>query len=907
MTLRRAVCLGAVAILLSPAVAAAQEEEAIEEAAIVELPSILREAEAVYPPIALKQRIEAEVVLDVLISETGTVSEAAVVSTATIAETLSATVAEAYGIVRSSTITDYGFGAAAEAAVRSMLFSPAKVEGGIPIPVQVPFTYRFDLPPLPPLPDPSARAPDAPKVLSISGVLRERGTRSLIPGVVVTVFRGEGDALEAYEAVSDATGRFDFYDLAPGKWRIQGEAEGYFPIRDTLPVVVNEVTEVTYFMEKGSYSPYDVFVQSDPVKREVNRRTLTREEIRTVPGTLGDPILVIENLPGVARPAAASGNIIVRGSGTNDTLVYIDGVEVPIIFHFGGLKSVLPFDVVETVDFYPGNFSAYYGRGTGGVFDAHIRRLDPDQVHGAVEASLLDVGLFVETPVGENAAVAVGGRRSVVGDVISGVVPEDANAGVIAAPVYYDGQVLANWRIDDENDLRLFLLASDDTLELLFDNVSDVSTQLAQNDLSTSINFQRATLEYRHTPSETYQNTLLFSLGRNFINFNGFSFLFELETLQILARDTARWRIDDALTFRAGFDLQLSSADVRARLPGAPPVEGQTGGGQDLDDVRETEVADVVNLEMAPFIEAEWNPVGPLFLYPGLRVDYFQVVDQWSVDPRLVARYVLDERLALKGGVGVVYQAPLAQQVLEPFGNPDAGLQRGIQYSLGTEFQLPPGLGLLSHLEWDLTVFYKDLADFITSTDARTDDGDPLNFANTAVGRIYGLEAFIEHPFSDNFRGWVSYTLSRSERRDRPGEDFRLFDFDQTHILNVVASYVLPENIEIGIRFRLVSGNPFTPSRTVQTGQSFFDADLDSFSNVPGEVNSERLPFFSQLDLRVEKGFVFDYWELKAFLSLINTFDRDNPEGFSRNFDFTQQQFATSLPIFPNLGLRGEF
>ncbi|MEL6187131.1 MAG: TonB-dependent receptor plug domain-containing protein, partial [Myxococcota bacterium] len=498
----------------------AQEEEEIEAAEITKYPQILEAVEATYPPVALRQRISAQVALEIEISETGTISDILVTETTTIAETLSATTAVAYGIVRSSTIADYGFGDAAVDAVKRMKFSPAEVEGGIPIPVRVPFSYAFDLPPLPPPPaPPDAQDPNRPKVLVLKGLIRERGTRTRIPGVILTIFREREDGeLEAYETTSDRDGSFAFYDLPPGPWRLQGEADAYFPLRDTVRVVVGEVLEVTYYLEKGNYSPYDVLVEVDPVKREVNRRTLTREEIRTVPGTLGDPILVVENLPGVARPAAGSGNIIVRGSGTNDTIVYVDGVEVPLIYHFGGLKSVLPIDVVDTVDFYPGNFSAYYGRGTGGVFDAHIRRLDPDQVHGTLEVSALDVSLFAETPIGDNAAVAVAGRRSVIGDVITAAVPDDANVGIIAAPVYYDAQVLANWTPDRGHDLRFFFLASDDRLEFLFANAADVNPQLTGNQVNTSVNFQRAVLEYRFAPNETYQNTAIVAVGRNFID-----------------------------------------------------------------------------------------------------------------------------------------------------------------------------------------------------------------------------------------------------------------------------------------------------------------------------------------------------------------------------------------------------
>lgn len=910
MTAARATA-AAIALLAAatPVAARAQaEEEPIEEAPITKVPEILEVVEAVYPPAALKQRVEAEVVLEIEISETGTVSDVVVTNVEPRLETLSATTAAAYGIVRSSTITDWGFAESAVEAVRRMRFSPAEA-GGVPIPVRVPYTYTFALPDLPPPPlPPGEAAEDRPRMLSLRGTFRERGTRKLVPGVVVTVFREKDDGeIEGYEAISDATGTFEMYDLEPGPWRIQGEADGYYPLRDTVDIVIGEVTEVTYYLERGSYSPYDVFVEADRVQREVNRRTLNREEIRTVPGTLGDPILVVENLPGVARPAAGSGNIIVRGSGPADTGVFIDGIEVPIIYHFGGLKSVVPVDVVETIDFYPGNFSVYYGRGTGGVFDAHIRDLNPDQLHGSVELSALDVALFAEAPLAKNFSMAVGGRRSIVGDIISAAVPEDANAGVIAAPVYYDGQILANWRPESGHDFRFFFLASDDRLELLFQNPTEADAQLAGNQVSTSVNFQRGILEYRYAPGESFQNTFLAAVGRDYITANFFDFTFDLENLQLQVRETARFKLSDQLALRAGIDTIVSLTDVEARLPGSPQVEGQTGNNPNLQDPTVANIQNYVDFQFAPFIEAEWKPIEALSIIPGVRVDYFRLVDQWSVDPRIVARYQLAEELAVKGGIAVVFQPPLPQEALRPFGNPGLTLQRGTQYSLGVEAGLPDSFGILRNLSIDLTLFYKDLDDLVGGSALRDESGEPLFYSNASIGRVYGLEAFVEQELTDNFRGWVSYTLSRAERRDEGADDFRLFDFDQTHILNVVLSYFLPQNWEVGIRWRVISGNPTTPSLTVETGRSFFLSDIDEYANVPGAVNSARLPFFHQLDVRVEKTWVYDYFTLRAFLSIINTYNRENPEGFDFNFDFTQQEFFSGLPVFPNIGVRAEF
>jgi hypothetical protein len=130
----------------------------------------------------------------------------------------------------------------------------------------------------------------------------------------------------------------------------------------------------------------------------------------------------------------------------------------------------------------------------------------------------------------------------------------------------------------------------------------------------------------------------------------------------------------------------------------------------------------------------------------------------------------------------------------------------------------------------------------------------------------------------------------------------RPFSFDQTHILNLAGTYQLPRGWEVGMRWRLISGNPVTP--IVGAG---FDSDADEYQGVPGTSNSDRLPTFHQLDLRVDKRWVYDDWILGAYLSLNNATNSQNVEGQSYNFDFTESSATTGLPLFPIFGVKAEF
>src|SRR5262249_2590276 len=157
--------------------------------------------------------------------------------------------------------------------------------------------------------------------------------------------------------------------------------------------------------------------------------------------------------------------------------------------------------------------------------------------------------------------------------------------------------------------------------------------------------------------------------------------------------------------------------------------------------------------------------------------------------PRLAVRWDLSEAVALKAGVGLYSQGSRQADITRRFGNPDLQPQRALQASLGTELRLLPGVLLTAE------GFYKRLDHIPVRTEASVIvDGQPVpeNLENAGIGRIYGGELFLRKDLTDRLFGWVSYSISKSERLDRPGEAWRLFDYDQTHNLTVVLSYKLP-------------------------------------------------------------------------------------------------------------------
>src|SRR5690606_29546320 len=132
---------------------------------------------------------------------------------------------------------------------------------------------------------------------------------------------------------------------------------------------------------------------------------------------------------------------------------------------------------------------------------------------------------------------------------------------------------------------------------------------------------------------------------------------------------------------------------------------------------------------------------------------------------------------------------------------------------------------------------------------------------------------------------WVAYTLLRSERRDRPGAAYRLFDYDQTHVLTALASYDLGRGFDVGARFRFSSGYPRTP-----VVGAFYDTRRGLYEPRLGAHNSERLPDFIQLDLRVAKRWSIGDHQIEAYLDVQNVTNRENVEELSYSKDYSQRR-----------------
>ena len=153
-------------------------------------------------------------------------------------------------------------------------------------------------------------------------------------------------------------------------------------------------------------------VVSTRVAPEITERILNADDIRYLPGTNGAVVRASQNVPGIARPPVKIGQLIIRGTSPEDSRYYLDGMKIPIVFHFSGLSTVINGDSIEEVAFLPGNYGVRYGRSLGGAVDIRVKSALPERSNGYVSVDLFQTTAFVEQRVGKNTALTFSGRRS---------------------------------------------------------------------------------------------------------------------------------------------------------------------------------------------------------------------------------------------------------------------------------------------------------------------------------------------------------------------------------------------------------------------------------------------------------------------------------------------------------------
>jgi TonB family protein len=777
---------------------------------------------------------------------------------------------------RVETAVGHGFDEAATAAAKKLRFQPA-LRGGRPIASVLRYRYVFTPPPT-----------------RLAGRCASRVTDAPIEGARVAAV-GADRVERTTQTAPDGSWSVD--DLPPGKVHVTVTARGRVPEVLDEEVAAGQETRVVVRLageaapaapsadagDAGAPVALEVEVKGERPPREVTKRTLDKSEIALIPGTGGDAFKAILSLPGVARPPPLSGQLAVRGSAPADTPVFIGGTSIPIIYHFGGLSSVVPTEVLDKIDFYPGNFSSLYGRGTGGMIDAAIRDPKKDGIHGMAQLDLIDARLIAEGPIGGGFSFMVAGRRSWF-DLWLAPILAKANAGVTTAPRYYDYQALVTKDINAHSAFRLMFFGSDDAIDILQATASGSNPQ-SSGSFSEHVAFWRLQATYQNQIDPRTAVKVVAAVGQDIQDQGAGTSFRNTTTVPVSSRIELSEKVHRGIAANVGIDFSFVpyQLNIRGAPPRAPGVASNGPG-----DLPLTTSSSGSSVLPAAYTEWELVPRPGTRIVPGVRVDYASPSKTWDFSPRLVARQDLSSdfpRTVLKGGVGLFYQPPQPMDIDPVFGKPGLSDSRALQVDGGVEQDITRQIGL------SVDVFYKALDRLIVARQG-----------NTGTGQAYGSEFLLRYKADQRFFGWISYTISRSERRDGPTAPLRLFQYDQPQVFTILGSYLIGRGWRAGARFQITSGSLYTPSM----GGAFDATTGTNLATTQSPPFGTRLPLFHELDVRFDKVWKFPKWQLTWYLDIENVYSYQAPAGQTYNYNFSQSAYVKGLPILPSIGLRGE-
>ena len=401
--------------------------------------------------------------------------------------------------------------------------------------------------------------------VTIKGKLLEKGTKKPLKDVSVFILP------QKIKAISDDKGFFILENILDGECELVVNLTGYNKYQKVMPCM--ETNNLEIYLEKKFYTSFETTVTSKVIKRDDQAQSLTQEEFIKTPGSFGGyPVRASQNLPGVAA-TSGSAQIVVQGSSPDDTGYLINGHRVPLVFHFGGLSSVIIPEAVDRVDLLPSGYGPEYSRAIGGIVGLTTKDPKDDRVHGMAYVDLLNVGGLVEGAIDDKSSLLVAGRYSYIGTVLKKVSEKNEKFEITSAPVYYDLTSIYKRKFSNDNEFKTTFILSKDELKFFLNKPINNDPSL-RGKLKNETGFFRIIPELTTQLSAIHRLDNSLALGQDNLSFNVSGQFLEVESNVISQRSelVSTWKPTYKTYF--GLDNQWSSTKSKLNLPTGYSVGG---------------------------------------------------------------------------------------------------------------------------------------------------------------------------------------------------------------------------------------------------------------------------------------------------------------------------------------------
>jgi len=686
-------------------------------------------------------------------------------------------------------------------------------------------------------------------------------------------------------AITNSEGLFEIKDIPTSSYNIKASFVG-FKSQTIFNVIVKSAGNQTllYGLNPSSEELEEVILVESPFKTSIetplSTQTFSAVEIETYPGGNNDITRVIQSLPGISPSVGGFRNdIIIRGGGPNETVYYIDGIEIPNINHFstqgssGGPVGLVNISFIKDVTLKTSSFGAEYDNALSGVLSFVQKEANKEKISGNFRIGSSEAGITLDGPINEDTSFIFSLRRSYLQFIFKAF-------GFSFLPDYWDYQMKLNHKIDDLNYINFIGIGSIDELtvnepdEFDFENQSTIEQIPITNQKSRTFGV---------TWKRIYKNS------------NGF-FNLSLSNNK-LENNFERFEDNVSKTNKVYSNLSTEE-DIKLRFISNNNFENYKfsfGGNFQLSKYS--------NRTLFKFYNIDYNSNIDFFKYGlflksskrffndnlsvsfGIRTDQDNFTSENKIFENLSPRIALSLSLSrnkkwnLNFTSGRYYKMPTYTSL----GFRDLNNMLTNKNSKYTQSDhIVVGLEFINSESSRFTVelFDKRYSNYpVSSTDMvslANKGGDFEVLGNEKIltigkGKSYGMELLYQQKLKNNFYGILSYTFFYSKFS---GIDkiYLPSVWDNRNLFSFTGGYKLKKNWEISSKLRYTDKTPYAPINFELSNASYPEIIFDY-----SQLGNYFLDKFLKLDLRIDKRWNFKSTSMNFYIDAENLLANEIP------------------------------
>ena len=711
---------------------------------------------------------------------------------------------------------------------------------------------------------------------TISGKVFNKETGLFLEGATIQVENSN------FFAITNNEGFFEINDVPTSSYNVKASFIGFKSLTLYNVIIKSAGNQsLQYGLNPSSEELDEIIVVESPFKTSIetplSTQTFSAVEIETYPGGNNDITRVIQSLPGISPSIGGFRNdIIIRGGGPNETVFYIDGIEIPNINHFstqgssGGPVGLINVSFIKDVTLSTSSFGAEYDNALSGVLSFDQKEAKIDKVSGNFRVGSSEAGLTLEGPLklfsNEDTSFIFSIRRSYLQFIFKAF-------GFSFLPDYWDYQMKITHKIDDFNHINFIGIGSIDELtineadEFDFENESQIEQLpiINQKSRTFGVSWKRIYKNKNGFFNLSISNNRLennFERFKNNISKSNPSFS------NISSEDETKIRFisnqkSENLKFSYGGNMQLSNYKNNTQFEFY-----NTDYNTKIDFIK----YGLFLKSNSTFID---DKLGVSF---GLRLDQdnFTLENNIfeNISPRLALSLIIseDKKWKFNFATGRYFKIPTYTSLgFKNFDN--VFLNKSSKYTRSDHIVGGFEFNWTESSRFTFEAFYKKYNNYPVSK------VDGVSLANKGAdfevlgneeiltigkGKSYGLEFLYQQKLKDNFYGILSYTFfySKFSGLDRI---YLPSVWDNRHLLSFTGGYKLKKNWELSTKIRFTGKTPYSPVDIASSTQSYPEIIFDY-----SQLGNYYLNDFTKLDVRVDKRWNFKSTSMNFYIDIEN-------------------------------------